>query len=307
MKKILSIVIAALLLCSCFMFSASADDASITLSADYSELYINSETYYQVQDTSLYVECGFVFEDEVTLSEEQTKLIKSVKLNCDEYGRVVEAVINMRIGDPATVIYMNSDALEEYEALKTNNKYTVDFISPEGNSVRVSREALFDTPVTLGEDPLYYCDYYYVGSVSSDGGMSLCKEMILSDIYSFYYVDFEQAGINDPYQFDPNEQTELAAYKITNSSLKGELTDAEDKYYGVDLTTDEEVPDFMFGGAIIILFILAILLLGVAVTFLILGINSKTQYRKMFFAICITAGCALAAVVAITVYVLSIV
>lgn len=307
MKKILSVVLATLLLCSCFVFSVSAVGSDVTISDDYSELYINSDTYFRVQDTSLYVECDFYFDVEVTLSEAQSNVINSIDLNCDEYGNVVEAVIDMKIGDPTTVIYMNSDALEDYTALKTARKYTVDFISPEGNSVRVSREALFDKAVILRESDLYFCDYYYVGAVSSDGAMSLCKGMILSDFDGFYYFDFEQNSVTDPYDFDPTAQTSLNAYKITNSTLKNELLDAENKYFGGDLTEEEGATDVLFGGAIVILFIVAILLLGVAIVFLICGICSKTQYRKMHFAICIAAGCAFAVVVAIVVYVLSIV
>ena len=64
MKKILSVVLATLLLCSCFVFSVSAVGSDVTISDDYSELYINSDTYFRVQDTSLYVECDFYFDVE---------------------------------------------------------------------------------------------------------------------------------------------------------------------------------------------------------------------------------------------------
>lgn len=306
MKKILSIIVAALLLCSCFVFTVSADDMSITLSEDYSELNIDSDTYVQVEDTSLYVECDFVINNEVTLSELQSKTIKSIDLYSNDSGNVVEAVIEMKIGSFASVIYMNSDALTEYNILKNSRECTVDFTFPEGNTVKASYDALFGKPDVLYGDDLYLCDFYDVSAVSKDGSMSIGKGMVVSDLDDFYYLDFEQAGIEDIYEFDPYEISEVDVYKITDLTLKSELSDAESEYYGEDLLGGNGETGVWFGGVIVLLFVVVILLLGVFVTFLILGFCSKTEYRKLFFTISILAACGLAVVVVIAVYTLSV-
>ncbi len=307
MKKILSITVAVLVLCSCFVFTVAAEGGPITLSDDYSELYVDSDTYIQVEDTSLYVECDFVVNNEVTLNEAQSKTIRSVELYSNDSGNIIEAYIEMKIGSSARVVYMNSDSLMEYNVLKNSREYTVDFIYPEGNTVKASYEALFGKPDTLYEDDLVFCDFYYVYTASSESGMSLCKGMVLSGLYYVYYLDFEQAGIEDPYDFSPYEATELDVYKITDPSLESDLIDAELVYYGEDPLDENSETDLWFGGAVVLLFVVVILLLGVFVTFLVLGICSKTEYRKLFLTISIIAACGLAVVIAIAVYAFSVV
>ena len=112
--------------------------------------------------------------------------------------------------------------------------------------------------------------------------------LLINDEY--YYIDFYELDVKDPYSFYPENQTNLPAYKITDAEVLKELDEAYGEYNSDFVGLLDS--DFSDNFAIVLLCItFAVIPLAALIVFLILSIRAKApSYKKLFRAIWITSA-----------------
>ena len=296
MKKFKSLIIALILLFSCFGLTAFAENSSITISDDYQNLYLNGDSYSRFNASILEIDYYMTIDNPIELSAVQQETILQIELLINEQENVISADISFTDGSILSVDFLREDCFEAYNEIVNgeSKEYIIDFLWPEGNTVKAKRTALFDTPVTLYVNELEWCDFYTVTASNSDNSLTALKGSLLIMDDNYYYVDFAEVGVKNAYEFVPYDYTELSAYEITDTNLLQRIKEAEEKYYADDLgfLYDDDLTETI--SAVFLVFIFAIIPLAIFIVFLILAIRSKTYYRKLFRTICILAAAELA-------------
>lgn len=151
-------------------------------------------------------------------------------------------------------------------------------------------DKIFGEKATLtGLSTLIY-DSFDVNAYCVDGSFYVQKGTLLLINDEYYYIDYYELGVKDPYAFYPENQSSLSAYKITDAEIVAELDEAYSEYnsdfvglLGSDFT--ESI------GIVLLVLAFAVLPLVALVVFLILSIRAKAPaYKKLFTTISVTAA-----------------
>ena len=305
MKKLISVIITAMLLFSCLGLTVFAATSSATISDDYQKLTLDGNTYSRFNTSTMEVEY-FSYDTSVKLSANQQETIKEIILQANEDVTIIYADIYFKDGAVLSVGFLRDDYLGMYNDIATgeSNEYTIDFEYPEGNTILVKKAALYGDSVTLGTEELEWCDYFPVVVASSDGNLTAYKGALITIDDDCYYVDFEEAHIESWYDFNPYDYAELPAYEISDAELIASIQEGEDAYYSDDFgfLLDDSFTEAV--SAVFLIFVFAIIPFAIFVVFLILAIRSKTVYKKMFRLIYILSAAELAVFAIVTTFVL---
>lgn len=292
MKRIITLVLALLLLSSCFVLSVSAaqeyvptEEYTVTFSENFQKLYYKGVTYSRFDASFIEEPKYFEMDNEfVELSPEQYEAVKGITVRMDESYSIADVAINFYDGAVLYVTFIQDKYLDTYNKMKGGEwqEYTVDFNLPVGNTVKTEKAKLKGDSVTLKEGILYSCDTYTVYTVNEDGRLKVFQGALLINDDKYYYVDFSELEIYSRKSFYPRNFTEVSAWEITDEQLIHSIKEAEEKYYNNDLgfLYDDEFTKsvsmsflvFAFGIVPLILFIV----------FLVLAVKAKTVYRKLF-------------------------
>lgn len=318
MKKYLTLLIVVITLSFslCIPSFASAQKV-ITLSEDYKYMYFDGSTYTRVDasmlsfneeqivykyvekydEDSLYTEFhNTVYEIELTdIQKEEIKKIGVENNNQDE--TLFFITIYFVDGSELYIDFIREDMLDEYEKAISGNteKYTVDFMWPEGNKFQVNKEKLFKGNKRK-VDVLQY-ESHRVYSNLSTNSFSAYAGLIFSDQENYYFFSFIDSNLKTEDEFLEQsyygEKTEVI--ELTDEELIENLKTCEQKYFEDDygyLYNKE------FTETVSKIFFVLIFAIAPAVVFvgsLILAIKSKKAlYKKLLF---VTSGISLAVIV----------
>lgn len=321
MKKILSIMFAFLLIFSCFVVTAFAEDigrdndfsafaneqATITFSEDYKKLYDNGEPFSRI-DASMLI-TGFAPEivlneeyyyyssmDMVKFTDEQKEDVKDVVIVKNNRQNMYDVNFYFNDGSVLSATFLKDSYLEEYNEIVSGkaNEYKIDFKYPDENIVTAQKAELFGEIDTLSRNELSNLyDYCYVTAENSDGSIVMYSGQLFSVNETFYYVDFQEAGLDGANWYDDIALGYLAdcpVHKITDEELLKNLQSAQQKYYDDDYEVlyDDSATDSI--SAVFLSFVFAVVPLVIMIIFLVKAIRGKGIYKKIYGTV--TALCA---------------
>lgn len=292
MKKIIALLLSVLLLFCCLSFSVSADNSTITISDDYSDIYLYGKRYTRFNASFMQYELIDEITDEITLSTTQEILISDTYLAIDMNKAILHAEFSHYDGSTLTADYLSEDYIEIYNDIMTSDKgtYVIDFMFPEGNTVKTEKTKLMGEYTTVFTNSVYIKDWHDVTSTSPDGVIEVIKGALVIGSDAYYYVDFEEANISNPLKFSPEEYDFFAAYKITDAMLLEEIEDAEDEYYDDDIgfLLDDDFTESV--STVFIILVFAVLPFISLIVFFILSLRSQKTYKKIFSIIWISSA-----------------
>lgn len=289
-KKILSLIIAVLLIVPCLALNISAAATpEISILNNGQNLEYQGNNYVRF-DASL-----VDFDIEEYLDDVQYNLgnIKSADYEFSYNKAIIRAYFTYNDGSMLTASFINDNFYySEYQRMITNpDKFTVDFYYPDDNTVTANSEAFFGEVTSLYGDDLWYSDQMDVTVNAEDNSFYINKGclFILDDTY--YYYDYEKAGITDPYSFNAYDvEGWIEVYKITDSHLCLQLDEAYNEYNSdfIGLLGSDFTESFAI---VLLVLVFAVIPLAALIVFLILAIRAKTpSYKKLFTVIYITAA-----------------
>ena len=330
MKK--SILILALVLAFSFAFSVSsfAYDNTVTFSDDYNILYFNGKSYSRantdVVNDDEYIEGTLYTSDFVTdtviplnyygdlkiqLTDSQKSELTKVYVTVDGDSQLfASAELNYEDGKTIWYSYVRDDVKDDFDKIRNDKtwEYAIsfyDYSSEEDIIKKVSSKNL----MTDDFESIYYYEYmeFDVIVYSEKYDYSVYKGCIYSDDKSYYYFDFAENGINNPFDLydiydfcDMYGISQIKAHKITDEETIAIIEDGLQEYYDNDYgylyneSFTEPVAKIFFS------LVFAIFPLAVAVTTLVLALKSKKGlYKKLLLA---TSGLSLASL-AVFVYI----
>ena len=303
-KKILALIIAVFLITPCFMINAEAiiteraDNSTvcgISLSDDYKTLYYNGSQYKRIDASMTEWDQGDTFYDIYYNSDE----IKYVDFFIGTNNAIIWASITLNDGSCISSTYINTEGyLAEHNSLTNNaSEYTVEFMYPADSQVKLtSNQILGEQTTLLGEDLEFY-EEFYVNAYSTDSSFYIKKGVMLVIDDTYYYVDYGENNLTSFYRSDPQPQSSLYAYKITDTEAIALLEKAYSLY-------NSDAIGFLTGdfseniGVIFLFLTFGLIPLVALVLFLILDLRAKlSAYKKMFRIIWIISAAEIVAFV----------
>lgn len=306
MKKIISLIIAVLLLVSCFSFTAFANESpdgdwldfeyanidanvEITFSDDYKILYFGNEPYVRFSLDEITSDTIYEVKNKVVLNKQQKQEVEKVILLATEKGSIFSADIYYADCANLYVEFIKEELYNEYQNSQNldGTEYSIDFFIPDGNIVKVEKDKLYGKEVTL-KDIDYYYDItgpYYVTLELAAGEFTVDKGEIFNYEDEWYYADCEMSKFINEKLNEEDEIFDIQAYKISDAQLIAQLTEAEEKYYTEDFgfLVDDELTEKIANIFFIILFLIVPLIIFIFA--LVLALRSNKVYRKMFSVI----------------------
>lgn len=331
MKKIISLIIAFVLIFSCFAITAFAEDIIddfnifeakqpvITFSENFNKLYVDNEPFSRVDTSMLLTDFDYsVLVDEerntdyytgnsayVDFSDEQKENVKDIIIDTNPAENMYRIELYFNDGSTITIYFLKDTYLEEYNKIINGKceEYIIDFVWPEGNTIKTNKSALFGETEMLTRSELDFCDWFDVYVQNSDGSLMAYAGMLLISDENYYYVDYNESEIND-YFWNSNSIGDLANYpvhKITDEELISQIPVAEQEYYEDDygyLYNDDLTESV---STVFLIIVFAVIPLAILVVFLIQAVRKKGVYKKLFAiisAIC-TAELAVFTIIAV--------
>ncbi len=291
-KKILSLIIAVLLIVPCLALNVSA-----ATTPEISILNNGQNLEYQGNNYVRFDASMVEFEVEDSIEDVDYNIIgadiKSADYDLSPNNAIIRAYFTYNDGSMLTATFINDNFYySEYQRMITNpDKFTVDFYYPDDNTVTANSEAFFGEATSLYGDDLWYSNQMDVTVKAEDNSFYINKGCLFIVDDTYYYYDYEKAGITDPYSFNAYEiEGWIEVYKITDPDLCAQLDAAYSEY------NDDFIgllgSDFTESFAIVLLvLVFAVIPLAAMIVFLILAIRAKTpSYKKLFTVIYITAA-----------------
>lgn len=292
MKKILSLSICLLLVFSLFCFTAGAEpetqmiaaDENAKIKAEFNADFTKIEcggNSYSVIDSELLDEYGLEYSYTVNLTKEQQKTVSRLELNFDYKYAIIDAVYNLRSGMRISALYLNDKYLSDYVALKQGEikDAEINFIYPEDNNLKIELQKLKQNKTVK------YMDGENVQTFPVRVKGEKCKYdfktgfLVVSD-ENYYYIDSAETNVKSESVFYDNLDQKYEVYVIKNPETLAILKDCYKKYSSdYEIFNDTEFAKIFSKVLSIIVF--GIIPLAVLIVSLILGLKSKTEYRKM--------------------------
>lgn len=298
MKKIIALIITALLLVSCFSLSISAAkipdydysastnlkaNINVSFSEDFKTLYYGQTEYVAFDNSHIYNSVSAEMLNDIELTAEQNEKISAISLTASREGALIDATIKYKDGISMNVHYIKAQYIEECNGIinSTSGQCVVDFEYPQDNQVTVSRDKLSGDTVTLNRP---YNSAFYVFATTADKQVCVIIGSVIVYNDEFYYLDFNEIGSSYA-DYDIYSQASLKAQKITDPDTLAALEEAQQRNYDDDygFLFDDDFTKSVADIFLVILFVVAPF--AVFVLFLILGIRAKGVYKKFDFAI----------------------
>lgn len=305
MKKIISLIIALMVLVSCFSLSALAYEeyeyeeniyigegsgSVITFSDDFTELYCAGDSYTRFNDNEVYNDedgCNII--NTIELDDEQLTKVKKINLSGPKSGSIVWAYIYYIDGAYMEVSFLHSDYAEIYNQCMKDDwqTATIDFGWDEENLVTVSRDTLCGEKTFLvNVDTGSFEEMFYVELHPDNCDFYFRKGELISYEGEYYYLDYQELGIDSSSGFYSEKPINVEAYKITDEDFLDEIEDSIDEYYSSDLgfMEDDDFTEAVSDFFAVILF--GILPLAVLILSVIFAIRARTPiYKRLFYTI----------------------
>ena len=304
MKKIISLIIAVLVLVSCFSLPAFADGVDfeeniyigqgsgdeITFTDNFTELYAGNSRYTRFNSTEVYTDeesCNIV--NSIKLNASQQETVKKIELWGPESGSIVWASINYADGALLELSFIHSDYAEIYnQGMKDGwQTATIDFSwNGEKNIVTASRDVLCGQKEYLMADSNSFEETFFVEVHPDNCDFYFRKGELISYEGEYYYLDYKELGIDSSSGFYSEKPINFEAYKITDKEFIKKIDTAIDKYYSTDLGFMEDDSFTQSVADFFTLLLFAVIPFAVLVIFLILAIRARTPiYRRLFYVI----------------------
>jgi hypothetical protein len=312
MKKILSILVVALVLLSCFSFSAFAIEEieldegenlaftpydTVTFSNDYKEMQIGVYSYTRFNTDRLNI-CHYLeINNKIILTDNQEKEIGSINLESGEYGEIITAYLNFNDGSTITANFLMNDYIKEYERMQTAdsadlhiifNSYwdlNEEEITVSGTPSRFKGEK---TEIVINSDDFWVIESFPVYIKSLEYNFFVEEGYLINLDDEYYYIDYADFAL-DYYDFDYYDY-KGSAYKITDLALIQEIEEAIDKYYADDYGIFFNDNFTQVVSKIFITLVFAVIPFAIFVLTLIFVIRSKTKYKKLYLTTCILSA-----------------
>ena len=231
MKRIITFVIAVVILSSCLSLTVFAKSDTVTFSDDFLMLYTDIGSYSPI-NANLLQDSDFTYcEKEATLSDKQKENVLEVSLNCNESETMFSVTICYKDGAKLTRTYLYDGYRDIYDKLIAGDvsTYTVDFLYPYENEAKASKDAFFGETIMLDSKALNRCDFFYVYAESATADISIYTGVLLIDKDNYYYADFDEIG------FDKANAINFDLYKFDSMEVH-KITDTDEYQQHSDLT-----------------------------------------------------------------------
>ncbi len=292
MKKLVSLLLALIIAITCFGVSAFAYGYSnIVFSYDLSQIDYNGKSYYLSVDDKLMVECDSVLDNEVIFTDKTDRNIDEVFVSVNINESVLEVMIIYRNGSNDTNYYLSSLAQIEFNELKSTyqSAYTLEVGFEESEYIDASGSQLFGSAVTVGKRAILESGTYYVTVVGNDSGLRYIKGELLYTDGKYYYLDYEELGVEQLLEFDIYSLESAEVYEITDIELISKLNEAIDYESGAIGI----IGDYQYCTVLVIFEVIVTLALaGSFVVFLVLSIGKKDKYGWIYATVCAFSGAA---------------
>ncbi len=302
MKKILNIILCALVAVSLFTVSVSAVEATplggagktADFSEDYTHLTFEEQTYTIIDTANLDYDDFYYGDDRdsvnVNLTEQQKENVAALELDVSKNKLIIEAEYTLSTGVSMFVTYIDDNYFEQYN--KASNGETEDvfvyFGYPDNNQFETTLTRLKENKTSIKID--YMNPESFTVRIAIDEKLKnkvyvIVGELILvDDIY--YYLDYKDAGIKnveEAYSLFEEGKT-YTVYEITDPDTVWGLENCYN-LFNEDLAfvNDEEIAEKLVDTLATIVF--GVLPLVVLVLTIIFGIRFKEKYRKLFFTL----------------------
>ena len=165
MKKILNIILCALVAFSLFTVSVSAIEAvplggasgTATFNEDYTRLTYKGEEYSLIDGNDIGYDGAYDDEDaaiSINLTEEQMKTVAELELTPLTNDLVVEAEYRLNTGVEMSITYLNDKYMDKFQSALTReiDEVGVDFMYPEKNYLETTLTKLKETKKSILKD-----------------------------------------------------------------------------------------------------------------------------------------------------------
>lgn len=325
MKKILSLIIAFVLIFSCLAITVFAEDIAIeesyeyipsedvdifankepkaTFSEDYKKLYIDGEPFSRIDSSMLLTDASWILSvDEihneeydtgndiyVELTDAQKNEVKSVEFERNYHCNIYRASINFNDGSMLTVTFLKDTYLEEYNQLLKGetSEYEINFLYPDGNIVKTDKYALSGKEVMFNKAQLEdFNDIFDVTTKNADGSIVIAVGLVIRIGDNYYYADYSDLGIQK--QLDWVGMSDLAdkpIYRITDEFLLNKINEAQESYFDDDFGVLYDEDAGETISKAFFAFLFFIVPLALFVIFLVKAIKGKGTYKKLYITI----------------------
>lgn len=307
MKKIMSLIIAILVLLSCFSFSTFAIEydeqpyiytnyldptETIIISDDYQHLTLGDNSYSRFSGNDS-LQTYDELENEIFLSPAQELEVKNIVLHASKNGYKISAYIYFLDGATLSVTFYLDEYIQEYERLKFGDFEDYYIVFQEADYSNNSEEIILETTKELlmsEEVELTVNDFLLTASFdvcckSTDLNLYVTRGSLIKYDELYYYIDFDNTNSSnkelDLYNYEGK------AYKISDPLLLQRIEEESNRYYGESdygVLFDDELSKAISNAFLILVFI--IIPFVIFILSLIFGIKSKKVYKKLFFTIC---------------------
>lgn len=283
-KKIIFFIVSIMLLVPCLCINVFAQNNDITILNGGQNLQYKGNTYMRFDASAVY------FEAEEYLENVKYDVIeiKSADYDISKNAVMITAYFNYRDGSTLTASFIDQNHYGEYLSLTENaNDYAIEFFYPNQTTINTTKAALCGQKVMLTQQDLMLCDNFSVDAQSANQIYSITTGSLLIVNDDYYYVNFKESDITDPYEFYPNDMQSLNAYKITDPELCEQIKSAYGNGGIIDLFSSN-----FFGGVstAFVMIIFAIIPIAALILFIILYNRTKSNtYKKIFLSICVAA------------------
>lgn len=297
-KKILSLIIAIVLILPCFTMSVFATSASdmpspdaefkFTLSADYQTLTYNGTTYVRFDSSSTDWD---YFKDHKDNNCDYIDNVDFIRYKISINKSIVEADVNYFDGSEFICSFIKEDLLPEHQNMvESSSKYIVNFTYPYYTKVPISANQLSSETKSISRNELFSEYSYFVNVYSSDESFTVQKGRLVLIDNEYYYVDYKLNNITFSNEYD-TKVSSYKGYKVVDSNLIAQF-DEESGNNQPDIFDFSFIGDLFTGfGTLLLIVIFALLPLAILVLFIILSIRAKTPtYKKLFRTIYIISA-----------------
>lgn len=326
MKKILSLIIAFILIFSCFAVTVCASDIwidkdlelgygdayydkqpVITFSEGFQKLYVDDEPFSRIDTSALSTDLSYV----VNVSKSLTPWIKNnayidfdalpaenvkdIIIHTNRAQNMYLIEIQFNDGSSLIVTFLQDSYREEYNKVINGDAYhySINFFYPEENLVMTNKDALFGEKTVLTKDMLNdVYDFFYVDMSNKDMSISTTSGVVFIVNESYFYLDYKEADIQDADfllhpDYSINDDTEIPIHKISDAILVADIKVALENYYEDDFGLFYDKKTSHIIATIFLILLFVVIPAIVFVIFLIKAIRSKGIYKKLYITVAV--------------------
>ena len=302
MKKLLSVLAAALLICSCFILTVSAD-AAYTFSDDYKTVHFEGNIYHSFDASGIMDDCYPIDGFTPNLSEEQSKEVRGATLSAPENKVMLYVEISFTDGRNLSTYYLRSDLYPEYKKYVENGNESCYiemgiFGSDSVLEFETSRFKGSETVMTLSE--YYACPSFSTYYDMHGGSIRYYTGEIIVDGDEYYYLDFKDAGIIDPYYYEWPESFKV--YAIEDPDTLSRLAENEDALMGETEMFVSGMADFNDIVTATLLIVLFAVVPGAVFifAFIMTIVSKKSPYKRLYAKVTLVSAVEMALFALIT-------